>query len=160
MLHDWEVQISTEQKELVRWNKNHFSSFLDGFQLSKSVSDLRVTLLFFLKQKYVLFPKAYLFKVLKNLITSTFFLPRQILKNRYTSAKARNAALVKLADWNIKNDHVVNCAMIFYKWFKHGQTSNVIWFSSTWLLIYWLVVANNKCLFNTKSASTWTEIFC
>ena len=31
-----------EWKELLRWNKNHFSSFLKGSQLSKVVSDQRV----------------------------------------------------------------------------------------------------------------------
>ena len=33
-----------EQKELLRWNKKDFSSFLKGFQLSKIASDLRVRL--------------------------------------------------------------------------------------------------------------------
>ena len=32
------------QKELLRWNKKHFSSFLKGFQLSEIVLDLRVCL--------------------------------------------------------------------------------------------------------------------
>ena len=45
-LHDQKVMtktwISWERKELLRWNKKHFSSFLKGFQLSKIVSDLRV----------------------------------------------------------------------------------------------------------------------
>ena len=48
------------------------------------------------------------------------------------SAKASNAALVKIADWIIKNDHVINSAMFFCKWFKHGQTSNAIWLSTAW----------------------------
>ena len=47
-LHDQKVmtktQISWEWKELLRWNKKDFSSFLKGFQLSKIVSDLRVRL--------------------------------------------------------------------------------------------------------------------
>ena len=43
---------------------------------------------------------------------------------------------------------------------KHGQTSNVIWLSTTWLLIFWLDVANKKPLFTTKPASIWVEIFC
>ena len=42
---------------------------------------------------------------------------------------------------------------------KHGQTSNVIWLSRTWLLIFQLKVANKKLLF-TKPASTWIEISC
>ena len=33
-----------KQKELFRWNKNHFSSFLKDFQLPKIASDLRVRL--------------------------------------------------------------------------------------------------------------------
>ena len=36
---------------------------------------------------------------------------------------------------------------------KHAQTSNVIWLSTTWLLIFRLEVANKKPLFTTKSAS-------
>ena len=36
--------ISWKRKELLRWNKKDFSSFLKGFQLSKIVSDLRVRL--------------------------------------------------------------------------------------------------------------------
>ena len=39
---------------------------------------------------------------------------------------------------------------------KHGQTSNVIWLSTTWLLIFWLEVANKKPLF-TKPA-IWQEL--
>ena len=49
----------------------------------------------------------------KNLITSAFFWPRQILINRYASAKASNAALVKLTKWIIKNDHVINSCDVF-----------------------------------------------
>ena len=41
---------------------------------------------------------------------------------------------------------------------KHAQTSNVIWLSLTWLLIFRLEVADKKPLF-TKPASTWYEIF-
>ena len=100
------------------------------------------------------------FKIPKNLITSAFFLPRQIIKNRYALEKASNAALVKLTYWIIKNDHVINCAMLFCKWFKHGQTCNVIWLSTTWLLIFQLVVANKKPLFTTTTASIWIEISC
>ena len=110
-------------------------------------------LLFFFKQKYILFLVTYFFKISKNLIACAFFLLRQILKkHRYASAKASNAALVKLTDWIIKNDHVINCAMFFCKWFKHGQTSNVIWLSTTWLLIFRLEVANKKPLLTLKPA--------
>ena len=42
---------------------------------------LSETLLFFLEQKYILFSETYFFKNPKNLITSAFFLARQILKN-------------------------------------------------------------------------------
>ena len=85
-----------------------------------------------------------------------FFLPRQIVKkNRYASAKASNAALVKLSDWIIKNDHVIKCAMYFCKWFKHGQASDVIWLSITWLLIFRLEVSNKRPLFTTNPASIY-----
>ena len=32
------------------------------------------------------------------------------------------------------------------------------WLSTTWLLIFWLEVENEKPLFTTKAASIWTEI--
>ena len=38
------TEISWERKELLRSNKKHLSSFLKGFQLSKTVSNLRVHL--------------------------------------------------------------------------------------------------------------------
>ena len=112
----------------------------------------KIILLFFLEQKY--YSCRHIFKIPKNLIISAFFWPEaDTKKHRYALAKASNAALVKLIDWIIKNDHVINCAMFFCKWFKHGQTSNVIWLSTTWLLIFRLEVANKKPLFTTKSAS-------
>ena len=56
-------------------------------------------LLFFLQQKYSLFSETYFFKIPKNLITSSVFLPRQILKkHRYASPKASYPALVKLIE--------------------------------------------------------------
>ena len=117
---------------------------------------LSETLLFNLKQKFILFSE-----IPKNLVTSAFFFAEaDTKKHRYASAKASNAALVKLTDWIIKNDHVINCAMFFCKWFKHGQTSNVIWLSTTWLLIFRLEVANKKSLFTTIPASIWIEISC
>ena len=121
---------------------------------------LSETLLFFLEQKYISFSETYFFKIPKNLITSAFFLPRQILKNRYILAKASNAELVKVTDWIIKNNHVISCAMYFCKWFKHDQMSNVIWLYTTWILIFQLKVANEKPLFTTKPAGIWTEISC
>ena len=70
------------------------------------------TLHFFPEQKYILFSEIYFFKIPKNLITSLFFFAKAHTKKyRYALAKASNAALVKLIDWIIKNDHVINCAM-------------------------------------------------
>ena len=121
---------------------------------------LSETLLFFLEQKYILFSETYFFKIPKNLITSAFFFAEaDTKKHRYASAKASNAALVKLADWIIKND-VINCVMFFSKWLKHGQTSNAALLSTTWLLIFQLEFANKKPLFTTKPASIWIEISC
>ena len=121
---------------------------------------LSETLLFFLEEKYVLFSEAHFFKIPKDLITSAFFVKADTKKHRYASAIASNVALVKLTDWIIKDDHVINWAMFFSKWFKHGQTSNVIWLSTIWFLIFRLEVANKKPLFTTKPASTWIEISC
>ena len=42
---------------------------------------LSETLFFFLEQNNILFSQTYFFKIPKNLITSAYFLPRQILKN-------------------------------------------------------------------------------
>ena len=120
---------------------------------------LSETLLFFLEQKYIFFLETYFLRFLRINYLSIFFLSRQILKkHRFASVKASNASLVKLTDWIIKNDHVISCAMFFCKWFKHGQTGNVIWLSTTWLDISRLEVTNKKPLFTTKPASIWTEI--
>ena len=70
-----------------------------------------------------------------------FFAEADTKKHRFFSAKASNAALVKFTDWIIKTDLVTNCAMFFCKWFKEGQTRNVIWLSTTWFLIFRLEVA-------------------
>ena len=57
------------------------------------------TLLFSFEQKLILFLETYFFDIPKNLITSAFFFPKQILKTYiYLSAKALKAALVKLTD--------------------------------------------------------------
>ena len=122
---------------------------------------LSETLLFFPEQKSILFSETYFFKIPKNFLTSSFsFAVADTKKHRYASAKSSNAALVKLTDWIIKNDHVINCVMFFCKWFKHDKTSNIIWLSKTWLLIFRLEVANKKPLFTTKTASMWIEISC
>ena len=119
------------------------------------------TLLFFLEQKDISFLGTYFLKIAKNLITSAFFyffFAKAGTKNhRYVSAKASDAALVKLTDWVIKNDHVINCAIFFWKCF---QRSIVIWLSTTWLLIFRLEVANKKPLFTTNLSSIWIQISC
>ena len=119
------------------------------------------TLFFFFKQNYILFLETSFFKIPDFNCLSISFLPRQHASNRYdhryTSAKASNSALVKLTNCIIKNDHVINC-VVFSVSDKHGQKSNVIWLSTTWLIIFRLEVANKKPVFFTKLASTWTEI--
>ena len=99
-------------------------------------------------------------KIYFILIFFFFFCWADTKKDRYASVKVSNAALAKLTDWIIKNDHVINCAMFFCKWFKHGQTGNVIWLSTTWFLIFQLEVANKKSLFTTNPANVWIEISC
>ena len=60
---------------------------------------LSETLLFFLERKYILFSETYFFNIPKTLITSAFFfVGANTKKHRHVSAKASNAALVKLAD--------------------------------------------------------------
>ena len=122
---------------------------------------LSETLIFFLKQEYILFSEKYFFQFLKNLITWAFFFAEEdTKKQRHTWAKASNATLVKLTDWIIKNDHVINFVIFFCRWFKHRQTSNVIWLFTTWLLIFQLELGNKKPLFTTKPGSIWTETSC
>ena len=64
-----------------------------------------------------------LFKIPKNLVTSAFlfFTEGDTKKHRYALAKASNAALVKLTDWIIKNDHVINSEMFFTKWLNMAK---------------------------------------
>ena len=125
---------------------------------TKIIFLLSETLLFFLQQKH--YSGGRFLRFLRIYLSQHFLAEADIKKHRCALAKASNAALVKLTDWIIKNDHVINCAMFFCKWFKHGQTSNVIWLSTTWLLIFRLEVANKKPLFTTKPASVWLEISC
>ena len=66
---------------------------------SLKIFEMFETLLFFFKQKFIL--GDVFFKIPKNLIRD-FFLPRQILKNRYASAKTSNAALVNLLIESLK----------------------------------------------------------
>ena len=67
-----------------------FGNCLNGKKITFLFSE---TLLFFFKQKYILFLETYLFKITKNLIASAFFLPRQILKNM--PRRISNAAQIK-----------------------------------------------------------------
>ena len=56
-------------------------------------------IVFAFKQKYILFLETYFFKTSKNLVASAFFnAEADTKKYRCTSAKASNAALVKLTD--------------------------------------------------------------
>ena len=81
---------------------------------TKIIFLLSKKMLFFIGQKYILLSETYFFKIPKNLITSAFFFAEaDTKKHRYASAKASNAALVKLTDWIIKNDHVINWATLF-----------------------------------------------
>ena len=69
---------------------------------SKITFLLSETLLFFFKQKYILFIETYFLKIPKKLIASFnffFFFAKTDTKNhRFASAKSSNAALVKLSD--------------------------------------------------------------
>ena len=119
---------------------------------------LSEALLFFLKQKYILFLETYFCNSYEFNYLSIFFAEADTKNKDMPRQKPQIIALVKLTDWIIKNDHVINCAMFFCKWFKHGETSNVIWFCITWLLIFRLKVAIIKPLFTTKPAGISIEI--
>ena len=96
---------------------------------------LSETLLFFFWTKTYFIVGDIFFKYSQRFnYLSFFFAEVDTKKHRYSSTKASNAALVKLTDWIIKNDHVINCAMFLCKWVKYGQTINDIWLSTTWLL--------------------------
>ena len=116
------------------------------------------TLPFFLKQKYILFLETYLFKILKNLIASSFFfLPRQTLKT--IDMPQQKPEMLHWLNLQIESLKMVIWLIVccFSVSDKHGQTSNVIWLSTTWLLIFRLGVANRRSLF-TKPASICIEI--
>ena len=61
----------------------------------------------------------FFFNIPKNLIACSvffFFYVKADTKNhRFASAKSSNAALVKLTDSIIKNDHAINCVLFFCK---------------------------------------------
>ena len=67
---------------------------------TKTTFLLSKTLLFFLKQKYIFFLETCVFKIPKNLIAPAivFFGEADTKNHKYASAKASNAALVKLTD--------------------------------------------------------------
>ena len=152
---EYEMKIQTSVNNTV--NDLHYEIKFENCVKDKNIIFImqNVAILFWIKIYFIL--RTYFFKIPKYFLTTSaffFFLPRQIVK------KTSNAALVKLTDWIIKNDHVINCAMFFGKWFKHGQTSNVIWLSTIWLLIFRLKVAKKKALFTTKLDCIWIEIIC
>ena len=91
------------------------------------------TLLFSWTKIYFILGEIFFYNSYEFDYLSIFFAEADNKKHRYASAKASNAAMVKLTDWIIKNHHVINCAISFCKRFKHNQTSNVIWLSTTWL---------------------------
>ena len=112
---------------------------------------LSEALLFFLKQKCVLFLETYFCNSYEFNYLSIFFAEADTKNNDMPRQKPQIIALVKLTDWIIKNDHVINCEMFFCKWLKHGQTSNVIWLSTTWLLIFRLEGLQIKSLYSPQS---------
>ena len=90
-------------------NDLNYEIKFESWMKDKSNFLLSKKLLFFLEQKYILFSETYFFKIPTNLITSVFFFAETYTKRpRYALAKASNVALVKLTDWIIKNDHVIN----------------------------------------------------
>ena len=112
---------------------------------TKIVFLLSKPLLLFFKQKYILFLETYFLKIPRNLIVSAFFFffaEVDTKKYRYASANASNAVLVKLTDWIIKNDRVINCALFFCKWYTWPKKQ--CWLSTAWLLIFRLEVANKQ----------------
>ena len=120
---------------------------------AKTTFLLSEKLLFFREQKYILFSEIYFLRLLRIWLLQHFLAEADTKNHRYASAKASNAALVKLTDWIIKNNHVINCVMFLCQWVKHGQISNVIWLSTTWILIFPLEVAIKKLLITTKPVS-------
>ena len=120
----------------------------------------RIAFLSWTKIYFIL--ETYFFKILTNLITSVFFLPRHMLTD--LDMPWQNPQMLHWLNLLIESLKMImwfiNCVMFFCKCFKHGPTSNVIWLSSTWLLIFRLEVANKKPLFATKPSSIWIEISC
>ena len=103
------------------------------FSLSK-------TLLFFFKTKIYYIIRDIFFK---SLIVLAFFLPRKILKNILYMFRQKPRMLhwqnlltesLKMLMWLIVRSFFVS--------YKHGQTSNVLWLSTTWLLTFRQEVEN------------------
>ena len=86
---------------------------------------IKQNIAFLSSTKIFLFLEKYFFTIVKNLIISAFFffVEADILKSIDMPRKKP-----QMLHWEnvIKNDHVINCAMFFCKWFKYGQTCNVI----------------------------------
>ena len=82
---------------------------------------LSEALLFFLKQKYILFLETYFCNSYEFNYLSIFFAEADTKNKDMPRQKPQIIALVKLTDWIIKNDHVINCVMFFCKWFKQAM---------------------------------------
>ena len=64
------------------------------------------------------------FKIPKNLILGVFvfFAEADAKNHRYATAKTLNAAPLKLTDWIIEKDHVINCVLFFCTLFFYIRT--------------------------------------
>ena len=116
---------------------------------------------FLFSTKYIFYSWRHIFfKIPKNLIACSvfvFFVKADTKNHRFASAKSSNAALVKLTDLIIKNDHAIVCCFSVSD--KYRQTANVIWLSTAWILLSRLEVVNKKPQFK-KPASIWIKTTC
>ena len=107
-------------KELLRWNKNHFSSFLKGIQLPKNISDLRVCLKTFFTIKVLGMCVSYAKRYFLLHKGSVFYLGLKLLR----VFLVRNAGLRTFWEQNISKHiffsmKVLSIFLAFVK--KHSQ---------------------------------------
>ena len=107
----YEMKIQTSVNNTV--NDLHYEIKFENCVKDKNIIFImqNVAILFWTKIYFIL--GTYFFKIPKYFLTTSAFF---FFFAEADSKKTSNAALVKLTDWIIKNDHVINCALFFCKW--------------------------------------------
>ena len=122
-IRDWKKYEKTIQTSVDnRVNDLHFEIKFENCGKEKNSFFIKRNIAFLFLNKNIFYSWRHIFfKIPKNLIFPAFFhflffADPDTKKHGYASAKTLNAALVKLTDWIIKNDHVINCVLFSCKW--------------------------------------------